>query len=94
MNLPRHKCGLYLTHNQHKDYYQNVDEWIMDSLDIGSDYNWVSPEQKEKAIREDSVWVLQWYPHTPVSFYRICSADLDILLQKAQEIDANLNFNS
>lgn len=27
MNFPPHKCGLYLTHNEHRDHYKTVAEW-------------------------------------------------------------------
>lgn len=29
---------------------------------------WASEEERLKAIRENSVWSIQWYPETPVGF--------------------------
>lgn len=29
---------------------------------------WVSEEERQKAIRENSVWTIQWYPNTPIGF--------------------------
>ena len=29
---------------------------------------WPSEEERLKAIRENSVWTIQWYPETPVGF--------------------------
>jgi hypothetical protein len=78
--LPKHKCSLHLTHNQHKDYYETLERWL-DSRE-GTDqaeFDWVSPEEREKAIREDSVWELQWYPDTPVGSYSIAASSLEAL---------------
>jgi hypothetical protein len=79
--LPEHKCGLYLTHNEHRDSYEGVEEWIVDQETFGgqSRFDWTSPEEREKAIRDDSVWVLQWYPNTPVGFNCIAASSLDAL---------------
>ena len=70
LNLPPHECGLYLIHNEHRDVYQSVEEFY------GKDW-FVSEEEWQKAIKEDSVWALQWYPHTPVGFQRFCASTLE-----------------
>src|SRR5271166_1215561 len=80
--FPEHKVGLYLTHNEHKCYYQTVEQY---SAECDRDDDWISPEQRQKAIRQDSVWVLQWYPDTPVGFYRLLACDLSELLAAATE---------
>ena len=79
--LPEHKCGLYLTHNEHRDSYESIEAWIVDQETFGgcSRFDWVSPEEREKAIKADSVWVLQWYPNTPVGFNCIAASSLDAL---------------
>jgi hypothetical protein len=41
------------------DYFERHPDW---------DHGWVSPEEREKAIANNSVWTLQWYPDTPVGF--------------------------
>lgn len=41
---------------------------------------WVSEEERRKAIAEESVWCLQWYPDVPLGFYRIAASSLDALL--------------
>lgn len=81
MKFPEHKASLHLTHNQHKAYYQTVEEYTADS---GED--WISAEQKGIAIVKDDVWELQWYPHTPVGSYRLLAADLDLLLEAASQV--------
>lgn len=78
MIFPPHACGLYLTHNEHRTYYESVAEWIS-----YRDLDFVSDEQRAKAIATDELWVLHWYPRTPVCFVQIAAADLDVLLEAA-----------
>ena len=53
-----------------------------------ADDDWVSEEQKQKAIATNDCWTLQWYPHTPVGFYKMSAADLDVLLEAAGRLVA------
>jgi hypothetical protein len=73
--LPKHECGLYLEHNSHKDCYESVDSFY-DHLD---DSQWVSDEEHIKAIDEDSVWTLQWYPNTPIGSHTIAASSLEAI---------------
>ena len=50
--LPEHKCGLHLSHNEHRDVYETVEQFYEADC-------FVSPEEWHKAVAEDSVWVLQ-----------------------------------
>lgn len=61
--FPSHKCGLYLTHNEHRDTYTSAQDFIEQRELAGA---FESPEQMSYAIEIDSIWVLQWYPETPV----------------------------
>lgn len=84
--FPPHKASLSLEHNDHKSCYETVEQW---DLGFGDHpfYEWVSPEQRQKAIDTDSVWTLQWYPDTPVGFCALAAADLDVLLTAATADD-------
>lgn len=42
--------------------------------------DWVSEEERLKAIRENSVWTCQWYPNTPVGFYCLGASSLPALI--------------
>ena len=79
--LPNHQAGLSLTHNSHRMVDQTAAEWIEDqeTYDRRAGFDWVSPEEREKAIREDSVWVLHWYPDTPASFISVAASSLEAL---------------
>jgi hypothetical protein len=70
--LPEHKCGLYLEHNAHKDVYETLEEFY-DPGDFVSEKEWL------KAVKENSVWKLQWYPDTPIGFYIVCASTLDAI---------------
>lgn len=85
--FPAHKASLHLTHNDHKSVYETAAQWAANN-DVYEHYEWVSDEQREKALATDSVWTLQWYPATPVGFYAVCGADLEAVLTRANEIDA------
>jgi hypothetical protein len=78
--LPECKCGLHLSHNEHRDVYETIEEFY-DADDF------ISPEEWNKAVAADNVWVLHWYPNTPIGFIRIAASTLDALEAKVKEID-------
>jgi len=83
---PRHEASLHLTHNQHKAYYLTVEQSIeRDDHGYQAD-DWVSEEQKQKAIATNECWTLQWYPDTPIGSYTMSAADLDVLLDAARSL--------
>lgn len=83
--FPAHKCGLFLTHNEHRDYYETIEKWLDGQGQHVTDDEWVSDEQRKKAIETDNCWVLQWYPDTPVGFNKLAACDLDVLLAAAKD---------
>lgn len=78
MKFPDHKAGLSLHHDEHKTNRLTAAEWIADGAD---GVLWVSKEQKQKAIATDSIWMITWYPETPVGSWCFAAADLDVLLE-------------
>lgn len=79
--LPEHKCGLYLTHNEHRNYYEKLDQFIVDH---GLVDDFESPEALQRALDTDECWVLQWYPNTPVGFCRVAAPTLEEVLHLAK----------
>lgn len=77
MKFPAHKCGLYLTHNEHRDNYEDIEKWIIDEE---ARFEWESPAHRQRAIDTDECWVLQWYPNTPVGFLCVAAPTLEELL--------------
>lgn len=84
MDLPRHNCSLHLTHNHHRDYYESVEEYFKNPWMEGFD---VSEDEKRRMIETNEIWELQWYPDTPIGFYKVIGATLEEVLRKANEID-------
>jgi hypothetical protein len=86
--FPRHKCGLFLTHNEHRDFYQTAAEAIAEyEANEGSDC-WASEDEKKRAIATDEIWRLQWYPETPVSCYCVRAATFESLIMFARSIES------
>lgn len=78
--LKRCKCGVFLTVNEHRDYYESARERL--------DYYFecppaVAPEVRAKMIESDTIIDLQFYPDTPVGSYQILHHDLDAALDEA-----------
>jgi hypothetical protein len=83
MKLPKHKCGLYLTHNRHKDFYKTAEEEIMDQQLV----DWENEEAKQEARDTNEIWTLQWYPETPIGSYHIAAPTLEKLLKFAKKVE-------
>ena len=81
MNLPMHKCGLYLEHNRYKDVYSTLEQGITEADEMGS---WI-PGEREKSLKTGDIWTLQWYPDTPVGFCHLTASMLEKLLEAANE---------
>lgn len=79
--LPEHKCGLHLSHNEHRDVYETIEQFY-DAEDF------ISPDEWQKALAEDSVWVLHWYPETPIGFHCIAASTLEAIETKLKEKNA------
>lgn len=80
-DFPKHAAGLVLEHNPHLTSYATVERYT-DDLD---DDEWVSAEQRQKAIEAGCLWTLTWFPNTPVGSHSLSAADLDVLLAAAKE---------
>jgi hypothetical protein len=73
--------SLSITFNDHAGNYcsaaQAIDLGLYDHVD------WVSDAEKQKARDNNSVWVIQWYPSTPVGFNAVAASSLDVCLDHA-----------
>jgi hypothetical protein len=81
MNFPEHKCGLYLSHNPHRDVYEGPKEHYCAEFSI-------SPEDWQKCIDTGDVWELRWYPDTPIGFYLVIGSSLELVMAEALRIEA------
>jgi hypothetical protein len=80
ISFPRHEGSLHLTHNDHKSSYQTVAEDLADYLAIhGRPVDFVSEEERAKAIATNEMWDLHWYPDHPVSFHSVRASSLEAI---------------
>jgi hypothetical protein len=75
------KCGIFLTVNEHRDYYQTAEEYLKENDDEETD-----AEITKEMIEKNTIISLQFYPRTPVGSYRIFGADIDKVFDEAIEI--------
>ena len=78
--LPDHKCGLFITHNEHRDYYQTVEQFFEDR-DAHPDEIIDLPAM----IAADEVWEVQVYPHTPIGSYVVYGPTLEACLMRMKD---------
>lgn len=66
--------------------YSSVKDWIeRGPAEAGADY--VSPEEREAAIRKNSCWELHWYPVTPVGSCSIKASSLPALFAYLRDLE-------
>lgn len=80
-------ANLTVTFNEHKSCYLDVKTAIEIDM-IYERAEWVSEEEKARAIETDSVWVIQWYPHTAGGFEAVAASSFAVCLQAAISLQA------
>ena len=73
--LPPHKCGLFITHNEHRDYYETVEQFL-EKFDLHPDEVIDLPTM----IATDEVWQVLVYPDTPIGSYAVYGPTLEACL--------------
>lgn len=85
--LPAHKCELTIEHNTHKSDYMTAAEWIEQNPHDVHEDEWVSDKDRERAITSNELWMVRWYPDTPIGSFRVYGSTLAACLQKIAETD-------
>jgi hypothetical protein len=80
--IARCKCGVFLTVNEHRDYYKTVAEILDDAMDFECPPE-IAPDVEEKMIETDTIVRLHFYPDTPIGSYEIWHYDIDSALDEA-----------
>lgn len=78
--------SLSVSFNEHAGYRYTADRAVEDG-----DYDrvqWVSEEERAKAIEMNSVWMVQCYPDTPISSYTIGASTLVACLEFVSAMQA------
>lgn len=81
MKLPTH-IGLTIEHNEHVLIYEDVRTYL---TNIGMDAEDYTPEDYAEIIRTKELWIIRWYPTTPVGFYTVVAATLERALELANK---------
>ena len=79
------KCGISITINQHKNYYDTAEEYFQNN-EFMKEYlteGDIDPEVYEKMKEFDTIIEIQFYPHTPIGFYKIFHYDLEMALDES-----------
>lgn len=79
------KCEIILTINEHRNYYQTPQEWLSEQ-DLQDDE--IDQVTIDGIVKSDVVVDLQFYPVTPIGFYRIVHYDLSAAIKRALAIMA------
>ena len=80
--LSRCKCGVFLIVNEHRDYYQTVEQRLEEVAGYECPPE-IAPEVRAAMIATDTMIDLQFYPDTPIGSYKIVHHDLDAALVEA-----------
>lgn len=65
----------YRTLKEFIAYYEDEDEDITYA-------DFISEEDKQKCIEKDTMWVITFYPHTPISHFSIAGSNLKFVLEE------------
>ncbi len=80
--LWRCKCGVHLTINEHRDYYEGPTERLEWYAKLESPPE-IAPEVRGAILLSNNIVDLQFYPDTPIGSYHIVHHDLDAALDEA-----------
>lgn len=71
--------SLSLSFNEHENYYLTIEDHFEERPSGRND--WISEEERAKAIAANTVWSAHLYPDTPIGFYRILGASLEAVIR-------------
>ena len=70
------KCEITIGINEHRNYYQKVKQYLEDMEPLSNESLQINNEIMEKMIELDTMIIIQFYPRTPIGFYRVFHFDL------------------
>ena len=71
-----HHAADYMTAQECGRYTGDEDDFIA----------WASNDERLKAIGQNSVWTIQWYPDTPIGSYCVGASSLSVALLAAVRV--------
>ncbi len=83
MNLPKH-VSLCITHQPHAAYNERIAQYF-ENRDISLDVN-----EFAEMVKTGEVWLVQWYPTSPVGLYEAAITVAAATLERALELARDL----
>jgi hypothetical protein len=80
--INRCRCGVYVSVNEHRDVYQTAQQRILEWRDECQDSD-IPAEVLNTMIERNTIVEVQFYPDTPIGFYRVRHYDLESALDIA-----------
>ena len=77
------KCGVHITVNGHRDYYETVEQYFEEDPMMEKDFEDIEANVYEKMKELNTIVELQYYPDTPVGFYKIYHYDIEKAIDEA-----------
>lgn len=90
-SLPRHKASLSITHNDHKDCYHTAAEQFKEWDENDHCPSMRDDDWRERMIETDEIWIIHWYPDTPVGFYSVAAPTLQEAVEYAKEVQDRID---
>ena len=81
-----HHMSLSIEHNQHKNYYEKLEDYLKNDGGLPRSKHLTSEEYK-KCIETDELWEIQFYPISPISFHYIAAPTLYEALDKMKNYE-------
>lgn len=78
------RCGVYLSVNQYRCYYQSIEDAVEEEKERNGED--IDDELAARMIAEKSLISLQFYPDTPIGFYLVYGTTLDEVITKAKSV--------
>jgi hypothetical protein len=81
MNFPKH-ISFTLEHNPNVIFYNTVAEYL-DNMSCPPEF--LNIADKDQCIIKNEIWIMTWYPDTPVGSYQVAASTLELLLELVNE---------
>jgi hypothetical protein len=80
VKVPKH-FALRIEHQPHALDYRSVEAWLEEAT--AQDLADVTPEDAAEMVRTGEVWLVRWYPQTPVGWCAVAAPTLERALELA-----------
>jgi len=84
--LNRCKCGVFLTINEHRDYYLTAEASLKEDEERDGEKLEIPEDVRKVMIDTNTIIHLQFYPDTPIGSYEIYHHNIDCIMKEALEI--------